>query len=299
MLQQALEVVEAARKLSPRRVENAPGLWKFGCEPRHEAQRVKALGEALEAFDAASGAQNAPLIPVLRAIQAAVVKGIPMASIADSIEALDPHEVRDADSLLELKPQPGEIGPPDKVEDSSPVPKPAPRFGDPAKGPRLADKYMAPAEDKTSQSPELRSTTLSPKLVLAPAFAASSVGMRLKRYVDEIGVDADVALADAGEYSADAEMEMDAIGDRLSVVLGRHGLTPKLRILLAAYVNARNKASADLNGAEIAPRLGMQESGVMARVNAELALVEANPSLAYDGYDENLVRESKLQFRPR
>lgn len=282
MIPQALEVVEAVRKLSPRRMAGVDGKWQLGCEPRHINQRVRDLGEALEAFDAAAGAQNAPLIPVLQAIHAAVQKGVSMDEIALAIGEMGDDETIDANAVNDLKPQPGEIGPPDKVSDSSPVPAPAPSFG--SDGPQLADKYMAPEPAPLSAALRPVSQTASRKLTLTP-YMETATGMQLKRYVDEVDVDFDVALADAGDYSADADMEMDAIGDRLSAVLGRHGLTPKLRILLVAFVQARNKAAVDMNGP--VPKLGANEAGVMARVNAELALLEANPALAYDGDPEN------------
>lgn len=280
MLTQALAVVEAVRGLDPRPVAAVPGMWRLQVEARHMPLRLRELGEALEHFDSEAGNKHSPETMVLRAVMSAAKRGVKLDEMIGAIDSLGADdELREASSLAELKPQPGELGAPDRVSDSSPVPAPAPRPDSPASEGRPADKYLAPTPGKPTQS--LRPATPIFSQGNAPVITGqTAVGTSLQRYVDELGLDADMALADAGDYAADADMEMDAIGDRLAMVLGKYGMTPKLRILLAAYVNARNQASVDVNRPG-GGRMGAAEAGVLARVAADIEMINANPSLAY------------------
>lgn len=287
MLTEAIFVVEAVRALNPRQAPAVPGMWRFSCEPRHMTRLMRELGEALEQFDAAAGSRRSPAAMLVKAIQFGEERGIPA---GEMIAALQDEDLRDAESLSELKPQPGEIGPPDKVSDSSPVPAPAPRFGDPDAA-DLAPKDMA-AELPDPVPALVPAAILKARPTVVPVITRQrSSSSPLQGYVDEMNLDVNIALADAGDYAADAGLEMDAIGDRLAYVLGKYGLTPKLRILLAAFIRARNRASMDMEGPG---GVSMQDAGTLARVSADIKAIEMNPSLAWPpGYEDELKEEMR------
>jgi len=303
MLQEALAVVEAARRLAPAPVGSVPGHWRFQCEPRKMAEAIRDLGETLQTFDASTGHARDPVALLVRAIRYAEGKGIPAEEMVNAIRApagpddvrveeMAPpsprpdatpaddadDEVRTAESLTELRPQPGEIGRPDAVTDGSPVQPPHPELR-PGRGrePEVADKYK-PAPEMAPRMPNPAVAALAAVARPVPG-GETAMGTRLATFETELGYDP--ALADGGEYTADAALEMDAIGDRLEFAVGKFGWTPKLKALAAAFIAARNKMAGDKADVSPTMQVSIADAMVVAKVSAELAAIEANPDFAY------------------
>lgn len=138
MLAQALKVVEAARLLGPQ--PGNIGLYRFTCEPRMLAARIRELAETIEAFDRHSGRSVDAESKLVAAIGYATGKGL---DLHDMLASLGMSE-EDLKALgdPDLQPKPGEMGPPDDVEDVS-VSRQAVRNGAAVLGKDivLADRY--------------------------------------------------------------------------------------------------------------------------------------------------------------
>lgn len=114
MLAPALAVVQAARGL--KLYLSDAGLWRLGAEPRHHKAVLKAIGEALSEFDRVTGQSKDPTGALVAMIRAPGSE-IDISRLVDELRAGGPG-VR-AEAVLNLVPQPGELGPPD-ADPSSP-----------------------------------------------------------------------------------------------------------------------------------------------------------------------------------
>lgn len=274
MLAQALSVVEAARKLDPSPVSAVPGLWRLQCDAKHLPALLRNLAEALEDFDKTTGHDDDPLALLVRAVRFASQRGVPR---DEMIAALRGGAARDEIQITDLKPQPGEIGPPDTVSDTSPVPEPRPQHS-PRSGPRPepADKFKPMPKPVIAAA--LRPVTNVPKLAPRPVISGETAfGKHLSEFASELSYDPDNALADAGDLVQDAGVEMDAISDRLEYAVTRMGWTPKLRALAAAWIHARNKISANNTSSTPGFKLDLADAMIMSRVASELAQIETSP----------------------
>lgn len=281
MLAQALAVVEAARSLRPVEAPAIPGMWRLQCEPRRMAEAIRQLGETLAEFDATTGSDHDPLALVARAVRYAQSQGIPademVAAIRGGSESND--DLREASSVADLKPQPGEIGRPDAVSDGSPVQEMRPAGPRPGVKAEIAAKYKPAEPTKMIRALEPVSRPSVP--VAVPIITGETAGgTKVAETVDHsLDHEYSVALADAGETAADIGLEMDAISDRLEAVVGRVGWTPKLRALAAAWYNARNKiAGANLSNTA-GFKIDIADALIMTKVSTELAQLEATPDL--------------------
>lgn len=253
MLSQALLVVHAARALQPEPTGSIPGLWRLRCEPRMTATYVRELGEALAAFDKATARAEDPASMLAKAMAFVTEKGIDPAEFMAAIgggpaapgadpEAVDEEDIRPFDDTL--RPKPGEIGPPDRETGPSPRPRPLP--------PRIASKYKTAEElneaDSKIPSPTAPRPNPVPGTLTAPAIvAAGAVAVAApapRPGAPRLGVDVDVALHDGGDYSHDGGLSEDAIEDRLEYAVNKIGMTPRMRILVAALRNTRNRIAA-------------------------------------------------------
>ncbi len=114
MLAPALAVVQATRGLKLSLSE--AGLWRLGAEPRHHNAILKAIGETLSEFDRLTGQSKDPTGALVAMIRSPGSE-IDISRLVDELRAGGPG-VR-AEAVLNLVPQPGELGPPD-ADPSSP-----------------------------------------------------------------------------------------------------------------------------------------------------------------------------------
>lgn len=285
MLSHALAVVEAARGLQPTPHAGIPGLWRFGCEPRNLAVAVRRLGEALQAFDRASGRSREPA-EMIRAIMAeAAAAGIDVAGMAREMEAGDP--VRTAETVPDLKPRPGVLGPEDAVVDAPPADEPTPA---------PAPKWEAPSPDfVTVEAPNGTTEILvagtvaemlaapsgaddDPATVLAPS-APKPASVDLGR-APLIGSE-DAALATDGTLGKDIGEELDAIEDRLQAAVRIVGWTPRMRQLAEKWRHLRERMAMQDGPGGRTYRLAEGMAAAVEDFSQQLGEVERNVSVGH------------------
>lgn len=288
MLTEALAVIEACRKLRPVPVQSMPGLWRFSCGTRDLTAYIREMGEALESFDRVSGHSEDPFALITKAVRYAQSQGIP---VSDMVAAMRDTGAIEETSISHLRPQPGELGPPDPIFDGSLVLDLEPRPGGPEDGPDVADRFEPPVPTKLARSlkPSSNQPVSQPRPVVT---GQSAYGKHLAAFA--VDPDFNTALADGGDLVQDIGAELDALSDRLEAFVGKVGWTPALRRLAAAWINARNKINASNQTLRPGVKMDAGEMALMLRVSSELSKYEANPELAYEDDPANDMSEPKL-----
>lgn len=275
MLAPALKVVDAAKALNPIQIVAGKPLWKLGIPAMTMSEKFRDLGEAIAEFDRHAGNKNDAREMLGRAIRYASERGIPAQEMisAISVGSADiEEEVRAIDATMQLRPKPGDLGRPDPVQDGSPVIVYDHDFGADVE---IAPQYQPPApvlENKEAH-PELRMQSPVPDLTPLPTFRARRAALAAK-----MGYEHD-HTPDAENYTNNAEVELDAISDRLEYAVRFQGWTPKLKKIAGAWIHARTKISMDL---EAGRNIALQDLALVARCAADLARLEVDLDYAHE-----------------